>query len=51
MPISKEQNTINDEHLDAVDSYFECITSCSIGDEGSDCVTQCLEVHLKPSFD
>ena len=32
---------------DAIDSYFECITSCSIGDEEQDCITQCIEVHLK----
>ncbi len=35
-----------DEH-DAIDSYFECITACSIGEEGMDCVTKCVEVHLK----
>ena len=35
-----------DEH-DAIDSYFECITACSIGEEEMECVTKCVEVHLK----
>ena len=32
---------------DAIDEYFECITSCSIDNEGMQCLTQCVEVHLK----
>ena len=36
---------------DAFDSYFECITACSLGDEGVDCVTECVEVHLKEDED
>ena len=32
---------------DAIDDYFECITACSIGNEGMQCITQCVEVHLK----
>ena len=32
---------------DAIDEYFECITACSLGDDGIQCVTQCIEVHLK----
>lgn len=28
--------------VDAVDSYFECITACSLDD--GECVTQCVEV-------
>ncbi len=32
---------------DAIDDYFECITACSLGDEGMTCITQCVEVHLK----
>ena len=46
MPISREQSSIV-EDMDSVDSYFECITACSLGDEGVECVTKCLEVHLK----
>ncbi len=32
---------------DAIDSYFECITACSLEGEGIECVTHCVEVHLK----
>tara|TARA_Y100001968_G_C19102284_1_gene593133 strand:- start:308 stop:469 length:162 start_codon:yes stop_codon:yes gene_type:complete len=32
---------------DAIDKYFECITACSIHNEGMKCITQCVEVHLK----
>ena len=28
--------------LDPVETYFECITACSLDD--GDCVTQCVEV-------
>ena len=35
------------EEHDAIDSYFECITACSLEDEGVECVTRCVEVHLK----
>ncbi len=37
-----------DEHHDPLDSYFECINSCSwVGGEDVECVTQCIETHLK----
>ncbi len=32
---------------DAIDQYFECITECSIGNKGMQCLTQCVEIHLK----
>ncbi len=36
------------EERDALDSYFECITACSwIGGEDVECVSRCVEVHLK----
>jgi hypothetical protein len=31
-----------DQGLDAVETYFECITSCSLDD--AECVTVCTEV-------
>ena len=34
------------EH-DAIDEYFECITACSLSDDGIDCLTQCIDIHLK----
>ena len=32
---------------DAINSYFECITECSIIDGHQECITRCLEIHLK----
>ena len=33
---------------DALESFFECITSCSINSEGVDCTTACYVKHLEP---
>ena len=46
MQKNKQGMTVVDEH-DAIDSYFECITACSLEEEGVECVTRCVEVHLK----
>ncbi len=46
MAIRDESLISLDEH-DAIDSYFECITACSIGEEEVECVTRCVERHLK----
>ena len=32
----------------ALESFFECITSCSINSEGLDCTTNCYVKHLEP---
>ena len=32
---------------DSIDSYFECISECSIIDGHQECITRCVEVHLK----
>ena len=32
---------------DEINSYFECITECSIVDGHRECITRCLEIHLK----
>ncbi len=37
----------NDIEHDAIDDYFECITACSIDNEGMHCITKCVEAHLK----
>ena len=41
--LSSNQNT----EIDSINSYFECITECSIVDGHQECVTRCLEIHLK----
>ena len=37
----------DEEGSDAIDSYFDCVTACSIDEEGVECFTKCVEVHLK----
>ena len=51
----KSKNIMNDSffstpqntEIDSINSYFECITECSIVDGHQECITRCLEVHLK----
>ncbi|KGG12007.1 hypothetical protein [Prochlorococcus sp. MIT 0601] len=33
--------------LETIDSYFECITNCSLVGEGIECITECVAIHLK----
>jgi hypothetical protein len=37
----------NIKDIDALESFFECITSCSINGEGVDCTTNCYVKHLE----
>ena len=47
MPEAKGTLEAEEKH-DALDSYFECITACSwVGGEDIECVTKCVEIHLK----
>ena len=32
---------------DSINSYFECITQCNIVDGHQECITRCIEIHLK----
>ena len=43
LSFSSNQSTVKD----TVDSYFECISECSIVDGHQECITQCVEIHLK----
>ena len=38
----------NIKDSDALENFFECITSCSINSEGIDCTTACYVKHLEP---
>ena len=38
----------NIKDSDALESFFECITSCSINNEGVDCAAACYVKHLEP---
>ncbi len=44
---SRQERFESIEQSDAIDSYFECITACSIDGDGLECLTRCVEVHLK----
>ena len=35
------------EDRDAIDEFYECMTACSLGDEDMECLTECIQVHLK----
>jgi len=37
----------NKDEIDHLDSYFECISECSIINGHKECVTRCVEIHLK----
>ena len=39
----------NIKDSDALESFYECITSCSINSEGVDCTTACYLKHLEPN--
>ena len=35
------------DERDVLDSYFECVTACSLSDEGVEGMTRYVEVYLK----
>ena len=39
----------NIKDRDALETFFECITSCSINSAGVDCVNSCYVKHLEPN--
>ena len=43
----QKNNLIDVEERDVLDSYFECITECSLDGDGAECMTRCVEIHLK----
>ena len=45
----KKDINSNIKDSDALESFFECITSGSINSEGVDCTTACHVKHLKPN--
>ena len=40
----------NIKDSDALESFFECITSCSINSEGLDCTTNCYVKHIEQKY-
>ena len=47
--VMKKDIYSNIKNSDALESFFECITSCSINSEGVDCTTACYVKHLEPN--
>ena len=45
--IHSDLSPINNAEIDSINSYFECITECSVVDGHKECITRCLEIHLK----
>jgi len=45
----KKEIYSNIKNSDALESFFECITSCSINCETVDCTTACYVKHLEPN--
>ena len=39
----------NIKDSDALESFFECISTCSINSEGVDCTTACYARYLEPN--
>ena len=39
----------NIKDSEALESFFECINSCSIDSEGLDCTTACYTKYLEPA--
>ena len=46
--VMKKDIYSNIKNSDALESFFECITSCSINSEGVDSTTACYVKHLEP---
>ena len=46
----KKEIFSNIKNSDALESFFECITSCSINSEGVDCTTECYLKYLEPKI-
>ncbi len=44
----KKEIYSNIKDTDALESFFECITACSINSEGVDCTTACYTKYLEP---
>ena len=33
--------------IDPINSYFQCITECNVSNGHKECITRCIEIHLK----
>ena len=37
----------NKDEVDQINFYFECISECCIINGSKECITKCVEIHLK----
>ena len=47
--IMKKNIYSNIKDTEALESFFECISSCSIDSEGLDCTNACYTKYLEPA--
>ena len=47
--IMKKDIDLKMKNSDALESFFECITSCSINSEELSCITACYARHIEPN--
>ena len=45
----KNELITNIRNQDALESFFECIKSCSINSDGVECTNSCYFKHLEPA--
>lgn len=45
--VNSPEDLLLSQETDAIDEYFECVTACSLDEEGVECVTHCVQVHLR----
>ena len=45
-----QREVVFEEGKEAIDTYFECVTYCSIDDQENDCKTICMERHLQGNY-
>ncbi len=47
--VMKKHIYSNIKDIEALESFFECISSCSIDSEGLDCTNACYTKYLEPA--
>lgn len=48
---SKSNYLVSFKEFDAIESYFQCVTACSLSEEGVECLTQCVVTHIREELE
>ena len=48
--MKKPNEIIYEQKKESIDDYFECTSYCSIDDNEDNCLTICMERHLKGNY-